>query len=321
MAKTAPPRSPQARRREGARRQAQRRRQQRRFLRGGLAAIAVVAVAVVAWWVMARAGSSDTQVLYRFQTQDFHSLAFDPADPETIYFGHHGGLLVSQDGGRSWQASTLSGVDAMQTAISAADPSRIYVSGHNVFTVSRDGGQTWVAPAHNLPALDLHGFAVAPSDSNRVYAFELGTFSLYASSDGGVTWEARSLPPGLNQGILPLAVAADDPQHLYAGVGGQIWESLDGGQSWQQGRPGPGGTITALALSAGGQALLYAGTDQGLWTLDSSGNWQKLPVEPREAVLAIAVAPLASGAERVVLVDAQGNLYRSDDGGRTWVSR
>ncbi len=320
MAKTAPPRSPQARRREEARRQAQRRRQQRLLLRGGLAAIAVVAVAVAAWWLMARAGSPGTQVLYRFPTQDFHSLAINPANPDTIYFGHHGGLLISQDGGQSWRPGTLGAVDAMQLSVPAADPSRIYVSGHDVFTVSRDGGQTWTSPAHNLPALDLHGFAVAPSDPNRAYAFELGTFSLYASSDGGVTWEARSLPPGLNQGVLPLAVAADDPQHLYAGVGGQIWESLDGGQSWQQSRPGPGGTITALAVLAGGQALLYAGTDQGLWKLDSSGNWQKLPVEPREAVLAIAVAPLASGAERVVLVDAQGNFYRSDDGGQTWLS-
>lgn len=321
MAKTAPLRNPRARRREEARRQSQRRRQQRLLLRGGLAAIAVVALAVAAWWLLARAWAPDTQVLYRFQTQDFHSLAIDPADPDTIYFGHHGGLLVSHDGGRRWEASTLSGVDAMQLAISPVDPDRMYVSGHNAFTVSRDGGQTWASPAHNLPALDLHGFAVAPSDPNRVYAFELGTFSLYASSDGGVTWETRALPPNLNQGILPLAVAADDPRHLYAGVGGQIWESLDGGQSWRQTGPGPGGTITALAVSANSQAALYAGTDLGLWKLDRSGNWQKLPVEPREAVLALSVAPLAAGAERVVLVDAQGNLYRSDDGGQTWLSR
>lgn len=321
MAKTAPPRSPRAQRREEARRQAQRRRQQRLLLRGGLVAITVVAVAVAAWWLIARAGSSDAQVLYRFQTQDFHSLAINPINPDTIYFGHHGGLLVSRDGGRSWQAGTLSGVDAMQLAVPTADPNRIYASGHGVFVVSQDGGQTWASPVHHLPALDLHGFAVAPSDPNRVYAFEIGTFSLYASSDGGVTWETRALPPDLNQGILPLAVAADDPQHLYAGVGGQIWESLDGGQSWRQAGPGPGGTITALAVSTSSQALLYAGTDQGLWKLDSSGNWQKLPVEPREAVLAVAVAPLADGAERVVLVDVQGNLYRSDDGGQTWRSR
>lgn len=320
MVKAAPPRSSRAQRREEARRQAQRQRQQQLLLRGGLGVIVILAIAVAVWWLVARTASSDTQVLYRFQTQDFHSLAIDPADPQTIYFGHHGGLLVSRDGGRSWQAGTLSGVDTMQLALPAADPNRIYASGHGVFVVSRDGGQTWEVPAHNLPALDLHGFAVAPSDPNRVYAFELGTFSLYASSDGGVIWETRALPSELNQGILPLAVAADDPQHLYAGVGGQIWESLDGGQSWRQAGPGPGGTITALAVSASGQGL-YAGTDQGIWKLDSSGTWQKLPVEPREAVLAVAVGRLEGGAERVVLVDAQGNFYRSDDGGQTWLGR
>ncbi len=320
MAKTAPPRSSRAQRREEARRQARRRRQQRLLLRGGLGVIVILAAAVAVWWLVARTGSSGTPVLYQFRTQDFHSLAIDPADPQTIYFGHHGGLLVSRDGGRSWQAGTLSGVDAMQLVIPLADPDRIYASGHNAFTVSRDGGQTWEVPAHNLPALDLHGFAVAPSDPDRIYAFELGTFSLYASSDGGMTWETRTLPPNVNQGMIPLAVAAEDPQHLYAGVGGQIWESLDGGQSWRQAGPGPGGMIMALAVSASGKGL-YAGTDQGIWKLDNSGTWQKLPAEPRDAVLAVAVGRLEGGAERVVLVDAQGNFYRSDDGGRTWVSR
>ena len=143
MAKTAPPRSPGASRREEARRQAQRRRQQHLLLQGGLVAIAVVVVAVAAWWLIVRAGESDSQVLYRFQTQDFHSLAIDPIDPDTLYLGHHGGLLVSRDGGRTWQSGTLSGVDAMQLALPAADPERIYASGHGVFVVSQDGGQTW----------------------------------------------------------------------------------------------------------------------------------------------------------------------------------
>lgn len=308
-------------RRGEARPQAQRRGRQRHVLASGLAAFGLVAVVVGVWWLIAGGLSPGVPVLYRFQTEDYHALVVDPSDPETVYFGHHGGLLVSRDGGRTWQASALTGVDAMQIAVPAADPRRIYVSGHNVFVLSGDGGNTWAVPAPALPGLDIHGFAVAPSDPDWVYAFEYSSFGLYLSRDGGVTWETRSLPPGMNQGMLPLAVAADDPANVYAGVGSRVWQSLDAGGSWQPLGSGLEGTVSALAAPAGGRTLLYAGTDRGLWRLGDSGAWERLPIEPGEAVLAVAAVPLAGGADRIVLVDARGNFYRTDDGGQTWVSR
>lgn len=35
-------------------------------------------------------------------TSDFHSLAFDPRDPDIVCFGHHYGMLKSIDGGVNW---------------------------------------------------------------------------------------------------------------------------------------------------------------------------------------------------------------------------
>lgn len=33
---------------------------------------------------------------------DYHSLAFSPSDRNTLFFGHHSGIMESQDGGKTW---------------------------------------------------------------------------------------------------------------------------------------------------------------------------------------------------------------------------
>lgn len=32
---------------------------------------------------------------------DFHALAFGPTEPDVVFFGHHNGVMRSQDGGRT----------------------------------------------------------------------------------------------------------------------------------------------------------------------------------------------------------------------------
>lgn len=311
--------SPQARNhRRGC--EAHAKRQGRQWALGllSVAALVLVLAGFGAWRLIDRTDAFDVQPLYQFGTQDFHSLAFDPENADTIFFGHHYGMLVSHDAGVTWQPDSPENVDVMQQAIPVADPNRHYVAGHDVFQVSVDAGQTWVSPGTNLPSLDIHGFAVAPSDPERLYAFEAQTATFYASADGGATWEARSLPLGTRAGTIPLAVVADDPDHLYAGVVGKIAESRDGGWSWQESSDF-GGAIIGLAVDPSDPSVLLAATSDGLQRRESDGSWTKLPITPDGVLLAVAIHPRDS--ERVVVLDQQGNFYRSDDGGRTWVDR
>jgi photosystem II stability/assembly factor-like uncharacterized protein len=311
--------SSRSRRKEEAQRKARNRARKRLAIRAGaVLGGALVVVLVGLWWLGRSDGSEVTagQALHQFDTADFHSLAFAPDDPDTLYFGHHNGLQVSHDGGASWQDGTLSGFDAMQQSIPVADPSRHYIAGHDVFQVSTDGGESWQSQANDLPGLDIHGFAAAPSDPERLYAFEIISAGLFTSADGGATWEPVSLPPGLATGILPLAVAYDDPLHVYAGVGEQVMESLDGGQNWQP-LAGPGGAVISIATSPADPGVLLAGTDQGLWQRGASGAWGRLSLSPEGAVLAVAVHP--EQPEVIAAIDQQGNFYRSADGGATWV--
>lgn len=302
-----------------AKRRIQQRRRQRLFGLVGVGVLVVLLVGLGAWRLTG--GEEEvtaSQPLHQFDTQDFHSLAFDPNDPDTIFFGHHYGLMVSHDAGATWQPGPPQGVDAMQQAIPLADPDRRYVAGHDVFQVSNDGGQTWDAPSTNLPSLDIHGFAAAPSDPDRLYAFEVVTTSFYASADGGATWKARVMPLGERAGMMPIAVAGDDPDHLYAGVAGKIAESSDGGQTWQEASD-PGGMIVGLAVDLTDSNVLYVTTSEGFKKRGHDGSWTTLPITPDGLLLAVAVHP--SDTERIAVVDQQGNFYRSDDGGRTWATK
>lgn len=278
--------------------------------------IALIAVGLAGWWWVGRAGPDSPTALHRFATDDVHSLAFDLADPDTVFFGHHGGLMVSRDAGESWQDGTLRGVDVMQQALGLADPPRHYVAGHDLFSVSTDGGQTWKPQSTNLPSLDLHAFAGSPADPNRLYAVPAG-LGLFTSTDGGRMWSAAALPPGADTEPIVLAVAPNDPNTLYLARNGDVAISNDAGQTWET-HPGPGGIIVALTVVPDVDQTLYAGTNRGLLRREPAGSWTRLSVEPAGMVVAVAVSPVRP--ERIAIVDQQGNFYRSDDGGITWNS-
>src|SRR3990172_3532868 len=79
-----------------------------------------IVVLVAGLWIVLSSRQSETdgaRPIGRLTTNDFHSLAFSPIEPETVFFGHHDGLLVSHNGGKDWQPTTLSNADAMALAI------------------------------------------------------------------------------------------------------------------------------------------------------------------------------------------------------------
>jgi photosystem II stability/assembly factor-like uncharacterized protein len=270
-----------------------------------VASIAAIALAVVLNGG-GRAVVGETIAWSTLGTPDVHSLAFDPADPQHLYFGHHGGLLETKDGGRSWQGTALSGADAMNVAPPAGD--FFQIAGHNVYMETADRGQTWQDVPNNLPGLDLHAFVPDPADPSQAWAFAVG-FGLFETTDKGRTWELRQ--PG---GWGALTSFAESGKTVLLAVGSTgLSRSDDGGRTWTA-LGQPTGQVASLAASADG-AVLYAGTTQGVSrSTDGGRTWTTTPLK----AVGVTVAVSPKDPNVVAVVDDKTRFFRSADGGTTW---
>ncbi len=271
----------------------------------------------VAYFIF-RSGSGMTQSQARpistLSASDFHSLVFSPEDTDTVYFGHHSGVMTSHDGGRTWQPWVNErNWDAMGLAFSASSPITLYAAGHDIFFKSTDG-QNWERVRHNLPGTDIHGFAVDPGDPKLLYAFVVGS-GLNQSNDGGSTW--RVVNSDFIQGHLALAVVPGTPKTLLVGtMQSGLLRSSDGGATLRKVEQSSlGNSIMALAASPRQPGLVWASSGSGFFKSEDAGStWTGLDLDVQ--AMAIAISPNDSNV--ILVVDNKGRVYRSQDGGISW---
>lgn len=254
--------------------------------------------------LLSQRGESLPTAWARFGTQDVHSLAFVDGDPSRVLFGHHGGLLSSSDGGRTWSALPVRD-DAMSLA--PATDGSIFIAGHEVFVASRDGGQTWAPVESDLPSLDIHGFTRDPGDPARMWAY-LAIGGLWESRDEGRTWD-RVRDDNV---VFPTAVRDGEVRLLGVDTSGFV-ASDDGGRTWTNLGTPETFPMTALAATPDGQTI-FAGSPRGLVrSIDGGGTWT--PTAYRGSAFAAAVAP---DGRTVAVVSRETDFYRSPDGGASW---
>ena len=242
----------------------------------------------------------------RLGTADAHSLAFAPGDTQNVFFGHHGGILESLDGGRTWQP-TGARADAMSMDI--GDETVLYIAGHEVFQVSRDGGRTWSSPDADLPSLDIHAFARDRTDPQRMWAY-LAEGGVYESRDGGSAWRR------VYDGHVPFlnAVAGSDGTRLLGLdplVG--LVQSDDAGATWPVVSTPPATPVVSLAAAPDGRTVLL-GAGDGLYRSDDGGvTWRLILAVDLPLALAVSVDGTV-----LATVTRATDFYRSEDGGTSW---
>ena len=272
---------------------------------------ATSALALRDQWVPLVGAFSNVPVsISSLNTADYHALAFDPRDPNVVYFGHHNGVMKSTDGGVTWSPVLRQG-DAMNLAMI---DNTIIIAGHEVFTRSEDGGANWKAITTNLPDHDIHGFAVSPTNSRTFFAF-IVSYGLWRSDDAGTTWMliSKELPDT----VLALAVVSTLPETLYAGTMDKgLLKSMDGGKTWQPANGFSRKMATTLAQDPRDPRIVFAGTESGLYSSNAEGtSWTRVALNDKD-VMTMAISP--ANPSRLLVIDAQGRVYRSDDAGAMW---
>lgn len=262
----------------------------------------IVLVAVVA---MAACGGTGSPEAGSLPGSD-HLHALRAADDGSLLLGLHGSLWRSEDG-TDWEQLGLDGQDAMALGV-VTKGAPLLVGGHDVLARSVDDGETFEMLSPELPSLDIHALAQAPSDPSIVYAYVVGS-GIFRSQDAGDTWTpAAPVGEQLPGDLAALAVDPDDPESVLAGSGSSgVLSSTDGGMTFE--RASEWGTVS-LAFGRNDQVL--AATARGVDLSEDGGrNWDNLATvdEFEGQPLAVAMGP---DGTRWVMTEDPRVLYRSD---------
>ena len=144
-------------------------------------------------------------------------------NPQAIWVGTStSGVLVSRDGGKSWQE--VEGVPKTAPInVIEQDPERpeyLYVGTTQTLFISRDGGEKWLRRGGNLPYGSYTSIIINPSNRDEIFAgsaYErLENNGIFHSNDAGMTWK-RVDPDLPSRRVWTLALDPNDAGKLLVG--------------------------------------------------------------------------------------------------------
>lgn len=252
-----------------------------------------------------------------------------PSDPRIYVTGYGGGAYFTDDGGNTWDGSAV-GLNGQMTYLQDIRPAPGHAASGVVWASadrqpyrSDDRGATWSFADLGFGTLHtLHDVAGALWLAGQPAGVP-GNLILRSLDDGDTFEEMTSLQAAMSGGVVSVAagtlagtdvllVATRDPATLLV--------SDDDGLSWSSAWTGDaGGEVRGLIWpSAGGRLLVVDADGEGVVFSDDGGDtWVAAAESPegpiRDAVMADDGTAFAATAD--------GQLWRSTDGGNRWVRR
>lgn len=248
-------------------------------------------------------------------------------------------LLATDDGGRSWRDLQPPGRTDRGTPW-FLDRERGWLLTPESLVRTTDGGRTWSELAGaGLPPVGGRGpiSFVTPERGFLLHTNTSLGFDLYATEDGGGSWQRLELPAtagvpgpsslGAVRGFGPSAAFAaqrlDYPQNE---VSGWVFRSPDGRAAWEaRALPDSAGfRVRSVTLVSLGEWWMADGG--ALWvTTDGGAHWDRRPASlPGRAVLGELQAATAQAAWSAGYASPDANagalLLRTVDGGRHWTA-
>ena len=244
------------------------------------------------------------------------TIAVDPEDEETVYFGSLR-LYRSEDGGDTFSQHHNSGVYVDEHYLRFDGDSVLYLANDGGVYRSTDGADSWTSLANGLVVAQYYrGIALHPSDP----AVTLGGTQdqgTQRSEAGTKVWEKVM---GGDGGYTAFDV--EDPETWYAET---QWISNSGYSG-----PRKNGRLAVSGIDRGESGLfipplvmdpmeskrLYFGVRSLYRTDDSAESWQRIYRSPGGVVSAVGLTPADEDAIYVALLS--GRVVVTRDGGDSW---
>jgi photosystem II stability/assembly factor-like uncharacterized protein len=226
------------------------------------------------------------------QNSHAQCLALDMSDPDTCFAGlRDGGVRRTRDGGATWDDCGLPQPDVFSLAVGAVDGAVYAGCEPSALFRSDDGGETWreLRSLLDLPSQPTWSFPPRPWTSH-------------------VRW---------------IAPSPYDANLLLVGIElGGLMRSTDGGETWQDHRPGAQRDVHSLAWHPRAEGRAYeAGGGGSAFSVDAGETWRPAddgrdrhytwsvvvdPADPDLWFVSASTGPFAAHGGR----DAQARIYR-----------
>ena len=207
-------------------------------------------------------GETWKRVLYKDENTGAFEVVFAPNDANTLYAALWSGRQAPWEVGGSWDGP-----------------------GSDLFK-STDGGETWRPLINGLPKEHGRiGFAVAPSDPNRLYALvDAKEGGLYRSDDAGETWRLINTEGriwGRGSDFAEVRVHPKNPDTVWI-ANTSTYRSFNGGKTFTAIKGAPGGDdYHRIWMNPENPDIVILGADQGATVSVNGGetwsSWYNQP--------------------------------------------
>lgn len=277
-------------------------------------------------------------------------LAADPLNSDRLYAGTRGGgVLLSNDAGRTWQSVGLAGQSITALAISPTQPGTLYAGTKPAHLfVSRDSGSSWTeiasfrripsrwlwfSPAEKPFSAYVQAIALSPTESQSiVVGIEAG--AVVHSTDGGQTWSGHRRGALRDCHSLTFHVSDGDWVYEVGGSGAGVSISRDAGVTWTQPKDGLDRHYGwAGAADPIHPEIWYASVSSSAWKAHSDHHaqavivrsmggaaWQRLRGGLPQPLESMPYALLTDPTDpcHVYAGLSNGDVWHSTDYGDTW---
>jgi photosystem II stability/assembly factor-like uncharacterized protein len=249
------------------------------------------------------------------------AIAFSKDNPEIVYTtalsgSSRGGIwpaepadvFRSTDEGKTWeQVGTCELCSSVQTiVVTEGDPNFVWVAADGGLLYSKDGGRTWssnVLSYLDERAMELKnlreskppkvvGLAAQPGNPGTMLAAS-SMYGMFRSTDGGTSW-VRSNEGLTSSKLHRVNFSISNPNVVYVATHDGVFRSDDAGKSWTERNFGLlNKFVSPIAIHPTNEDIVFVGTTSEIYTIH--------PEHQRRGLY------------------GGGGLYKTLDGGKTWV--
>lgn len=268
------------------------------------------------------------------------------AGSRVVAVGEHGSIALSDDAGASWRQAQRVPVGVTLTGVRFVDAREGWAVGHaGVVLHTSDAGETW---SLQLDGVSLARTALREAQAraqeagqdnteeqralrsaqllvddgpdkpffdldfvDRLHGIVVGAYNLiYATSDGGATWQSWSGRTENPKSLHLYAVRRQGIGIYLAGEQGLFMRSLDDGKSFKRIVTPYQGSWFAMAAPANGSIVLAGLRGNAYRSVDDAKTWRQLTGAPTMTFVSV----VAVDERAVLLANQAGQVFAASPG-------